>query len=936
MRDIASRLVGREEELARVRQLLTAGQVHFSFDGPPGIGKTALLGATTAQAQAFGLRAAWAQARPMERDFAFGVARQLFGPLLASLSAEQRDALLADLASPAARVLGTDPLAKEDGLDGHAVFDVLHGLYWLTVRLAEQRPLLLAVDDLQWADTASLRWLTYLVRRADGLNISVVGSRNTGEAGTDPDLLDELADLLTVIPVTGLPEAELGELSADIFGSAPHSEFLTACHATTGGNPFLLRELSIALAEDGLGPTDLAIDRVAGLGPHTVARWVVARLERTSPESVALAKAVAVLGDDTDLPVAAALADLPLGDAATATDVLTALGFLADTHPLRFVHSIVRDAVRLTIPPTELDQAHLRAARLLHGQRRPGEQVAAHLLATGPVEEPWAVDVLRATARTAVDRAAPDSAVTYLRRALTEPTAEATRLHLLVELGQAELSVDLPAAVTRLTEAADLATEPKVIAGIARALAEAIARLGDHWGATVVLDQATARVADQDPALAAELEAASLALGHNSFDGARVEKARRLLDSPYTKPAIQRAVAATLAMRVCLTGGARDEALAYANQVLEIGPPGTAQDATSHALAAGAFCLAGRLDLARRCADEMMELARRTGATAVAEWSHYVLSRIAYEEGRCDDSVEELNMALAMQGPLSGTDRHPDVYVALAESYVEQGRLDDLDALFAEVGLSADGPTTPTAFAVLSTRGRLRMQTGDPQGALADQLQHGQIMLAMGLHNPAALPWRSRAALAHHRLGEQEAAETLAAEEVSLARQWGAPRPLGIALRALGVIRGGAAGVGLLRESAEVLADSTAELEHAKTLLRHGVALHAAGDQEAETQLRQAYRSARACGAHAVAERVAAAIAEAGGRRPREQRTGIDALTKQQRGIAELAVAGHTNRQIAERFYLTLRTVEHHLTSAYRTLGINGRSELADALGPRA
>nr|WP_042194775.1 helix-turn-helix transcriptional regulator [Kibdelosporangium sp. MJ126-NF4]CEL21552.1 regulatory protein, LuxR [Kibdelosporangium sp. MJ126-NF4]CTQ95881.1 regulatory protein, LuxR [Kibdelosporangium sp. MJ126-NF4] len=923
MRDHIHALVGREKHLATARGLVSSGTAQLSFSGPPGVGKTALLRATASLAESFGTQAVWAQAHPLERDFAFGVVRQLFRPLLTAMPGTQRAAVLADLAGPAATVVW-----REAGDDADT-FAVLHALYWLTARLAEQRPLLLAVDDLQWADAASLRWLLYMTRRCDGIPVVLAASRNTAEPGTDPDLLAELADTITDVPVTGLDLGQVAELTADLFGRVPEPGFVAAAHQATDGNPFLLRELITTMAAEGMAPVDDAAARLPGLGLRTVSDWVLARMRRSSPAAVELAKAVAVLGDGTDLTTAAALAGMPPEQAAESADALIAMRLLTGAHPLRFAHSIVRNAVGLVLDPAERQAAHRRTAVLLHDQNRPTQQIAAHLLAADPSDAPWEVDVLLDAARTASHRGAPDAAVTYLRRAMRAPLDDARRLAVLTELGNAELSVDLPAAVDHLTEAFDAAPEPQQATDIAAKLAAGIAQRGDHATAAQVLDRGIARLGPAHADLVTRLEGTSLMVGHSLFSADRISRARRLYDASLP-PEVRRRAAGTLAMHAALVGGSRAESVALATESADLGPPEDLFSVASLGMVAGALCFADRLDDARRTADRMIEFTRSSGLPAAGQWGHYVLARIAFQDGRLTDMLEELQVAREIQESINGEDLHPDIHMQLAESSVEQGRPAAALRLFAEHGLTEDGATTPEAFAMLSTRGRLRLRDGDATGALADQLQYGQVLTAVGVRNPAASQWRSRAALAHHALGQEEDAVRLAEEELALARDWGAPRPVGIALRALGVIRDD---LDLLTESVEVLAEAPARLPYAYSLFRLGVALDERGRrEEARTRLHQSYRLAVECGADALVESAGAAITRTGGRRPRAVRTGVDALTAQQRKIAGLAAEGASNRQIAERLYLTLRTVEHHLTSAYRTLGVDGRDQLAAAL----
>lgn len=907
-----------------VRGLLGAGSARLVFDGPAGIGKTALLQVTADLAAGSGATVLWAQGRPHERDFAFGVVRGLFRSYLATLSEEDCAALLSDLASPAAAVVLPESTESAEV----ETFVMLHALYWLTVRLTERRPLMLAVDDLHWADTASLRWLLYLARRADALPLVIAASWNTGEPGTDSELLGELAETLTPVSVGALTGDEVLELTAGRFGREPCPDFLAACERATEGNPFLLHSIATAFTAEGLAPDEEGVGYLADLGPSDVSEWVHTSMRRGSADAVELAKALVVLGDGTDLGTAAALSGLTLDAAGEAADVLAALRFLAGDHPLRFVHSLVRNAVDQAIPPAERLATQGKAARLRYAQRRPAEEIAAHLLAGDDIGEPWIAAVLRDGARTATRRGAPDVAVTYLRRALCEPLPDEDRAPVLIELGQAELAVDLSSSVAHLTEAFELTEDPETLCRIAAPLASAMIQRGDVRPASDLLDRAVARIGPWHVDLVDRLEATSLVHRQRVFEPDWEDRATRLAESSQTGN--QRIALATIAVDEGLSGGSRGKAVALVERVLALGPP-TQFCMVANSLAAGVAVLAGRLDLADDCAAGLFEFAHATGLPAAAEWAHYVVSRIAYEEGRPVDTIEELMIGSEIEESINGTRGHPDFHAAHAESLLDLGDHGGVTTLLEELRLAGDGPVTgAVAASVLSARGRHRMRTGDVKGALADHLAHGRNLGQARNVNPAMSDWRSRAALAHHRLGQTAEAKALVVEEMELARDWGAPRPLGIALRALGIIDDD---VEPLLESAEVLGGSTAKLELARTLLCLGLAQHRRGRvEQARSQLRQGYRLATDCGATAVAEELGAAVILAGGRRPRVARAAVQALTAQQRRIAELAAAGATNREIAERHYLSLRTVEHHLTGAYRVLGVDGREELATAL----
>ena len=179
-------------------------------EGPAGIGKTQLLTEARRRAPEAGLRVLSARGGELEREYAFGVVRQLFEPALASPDARER--LLAGAAAPAGTLF--EPVAVEASPEADSSFAVLHGLYWLTVNLSAEQPLLLAIDDLHWCDRASLRFLAFLVRRLEGLPVLASrASARPSPASTPALLVELLGDPLTVpLQPRPLSETAVGEL----------------------------------------------------------------------------------------------------------------------------------------------------------------------------------------------------------------------------------------------------------------------------------------------------------------------------------------------------------------------------------------------------------------------------------------------------------------------------------------------------------------------------------------------------------------------------------------------------------------------------------------------------------------------------------------------------------------------------------------------------
>jgi DNA-binding CsgD family transcriptional regulator len=233
----------------------------------------------------------------------------------------------------------------------------------------------------------------------------------------------------------------------------------------------------------------------------------------------------------------------------------------------------------------------------------------------------------------------------------------------------------------------------------------------------------------------------------------------------------------------------------------------------------------------------------------------------------------------------------------------------------------------------LTARGRLRLDQRRPENALDDFLAIGRIAEAVEIHNPAFRPWRSHAATALHALGRDGEARELATEELELARRWGAPRPIGVALCTLGLIDGDTHGDVRLREAIDVLAASPARLEHAKALVQLGAARRRRNARvEAKELLREGVELAYRCGATALVERGNEELAATGARPRKILLTGLDSLTASERRVAQLAADELSNKDIAQALFVTVKTIEVHLSNAYRKLEIGSRRELAAAL----
>jgi DNA-binding CsgD family transcriptional regulator len=273
---------------------------------------------------------------------------------------------------------------------------------------------------------------------------------------------------------------------------------------------------------------------------------------------------------------------------------------------------------------------------------------------------------------------------------------------------------------------------------------------------------------------------------------------------------------------------------------------------------------------------------------------------------------------------------------ALVEALIETGELDEAERVANRIASTRGPRWTLFLHGLLASRARLPMLRGDRAGSLERMLELGRLCEQAGIRNPALAPWRSRAALllAGTAAGT-ERARTLAAEEVELARAFAAPGALARALTALAQTsqQDEAAAVALHAEAVDLLDNSPARLELAHASLAQGAALRQTGAAAAARgPLRRAAELAEECGAAPLAAHAHAELLATGARPRRAALSGPDALTTQERRIAEIAAQGATNQEIAARLHLTPRTVVTHLSHAYQKLGITSRSQLAHTL----
>jgi DNA-binding CsgD family transcriptional regulator len=928
-------LLERSDELARIESALAdarTGRGRFVVvEGPAGIGKTALLAAVRTAGAESGMRVLRSRATEMETNFAFGVVRQLFEPPLVEASELERADLLQAAAGVAAGLLRLPGAPPVDGPPSSGVdpsFAILHGLYWLCANLAAVGPLCLVVDDAHWADAASLRYLAFLLTRLEELDIALVVAIRPREAGIDAELLtavttDSSADVIRLAPLTRAAVAQLLEAG---LGRAPDPDVVDTCLRVTRGTPFLVRELGTALSGEG-----------AGSGVETVGRSVRLRLLRLPEHAGRLARALAVL-EQSDLLQAARLAGLEELEAADAADLLATVGILEPGRPLTFVHPLVRDGIYSELSSSERAQGHRRAAELLAEQPGADARVAEHLLVSEPAGDGWVVERLVAAACAAGMQGAPEPEAVFLRRALAEPPPPGDRSALLLDLGMAEASAGLADWPEHLRQAVDAAPDPVAAAEASLVLAHALSGGQRYAEAVEVLDRAAATLDAPRSELGLQLEAAAVVAEMNDPVTMPPVSPRRvtLREQAAEDPAAPAELLAAAAFISVLANEPAEIGAQLASRALQAGERGLRGSAGRQWVSSTGWFSQSMFTLLwseryaqlRPLLDASIAQARASGDSTRLAMGLVNRGWLALRRGDLAVAEADTRTALAAtELPAPPMFRVLNGGVLL-EALVEQGELDAAEQALAPLDSETESGSLispPLRFA----RGRLRVAQGRVAEGLEDILAVGALLTRSLVISPGALSWRSEAALAHLALGDHESAERLAEEELQLARAFGAPRALGVALRAAGVVAGGDRGASLLREAIDAFERGGARLERARALAELGAMLRRRNRRtEAREPLREALDAAHRAGARPLAEQAETELRATGARPRRGVLRGLDSLTASERRIAELASQGLTNREIAQTLFVTARTVEGHLTSIFRKLQLDSRNEL--------
>lgn len=921
------RLFERGEALAEIRQLLGGTWEYpgcpIVIKGLPGTGKTALLNAALEMGRDIGLRVGRARCDPAESGAAFGAVRQLFSSMFRHQVIP--DGPTNDGTDLARRVLRGGLSATDDPVD------VYYSLLLLLESTADQ-PVLLGVDDIQWADEVSAGWLQFLARRLTTSSIHLVMTTRTQHTGTtavaDP-LVSSPATRRFIMHPLGI-ESTMAMMRQHLGTNVTRTVGVAAQHVS-GGNPLLIARMLTAL--DELDESTISQQQIEALASPVVARSVLSLVSTLPAGSLDLLEAAAVLGE-ADIRVAAGVAELRHEEAGALADVLADVGLLGWGHPLAFVHPLERTSVYAAITPAHRARLHGRAAHLLAGLGADVATIAAHLMVSDPSGDEWTATVLFDAAYRELEAGDLEQAARLLERADREAPENPLRVDVVRMRAEVDGQLGLDSAVEHLGRAARLGLDPIALAETALDLLD---QERDHSWCAAILDMvqpARDQLEVRRPHLALRLQLAESVLvpahARASNDDSQELSAELSSSSTGRLLAVQQIVrsAARLEctydqlvdrLRVLLTpdllhgGGLVQTAIVAA--------------ALSALVRVGAYTTAE--PLLRSAITEAESTGRRLDATAYT----VVLAESLAMQGRvlaAEQSIADINLrgdnvisrCAAIQMRFFAALRERAAQEPIPESIIPTALAPGLVELGASAGMFL---TELTA--------RVQLLDGDDAGALTNFDRLASAAEQASVRNPAFAPWRTGRCAALAGLGRKHEGASLARENLKLAWAFGSPITIADALASVARFQTPEDQVDLLNEAVSLVADTKAELLRCNLLIDLGFARHYAGDAPAaRNAFRDGADQATRLGVTRLAGVAGRGLLACGGRPRRLQTTGLESLTPAELRVVKLAADGSTNVSIATALFINLKTVESHLTRAYKKLGIADRAELKAAL----
>lgn len=884
------RLLGRSAELTRMAACFEAAKAGSAqvvvLRGPRGCGKTALL-RQLGDRESTVLRVV---ADEGSQGDAFGVVRSLL------------DLEAGDSPSDAATFL---PAARRRVL-----------------ALLTEAPVVLVVDNVQFSDEMSLRWFEFLLRRADESRLMVVFALRADEESPLDRRLAALVPAVRfrLLEPANLGAAEVARLAERQFGRRAEPAFVHACTEFSSGNPEFATWLLASLHGEGAAPDATAIARAGEVSLAMGQCWVRDRLESEPGHVREVIRAVAMIGPD-DVELVAMLVRVPVGAVAEVFESLERAPSLG-----REVLAGMLDE----LSGEELARLRLRAARLLNDSGRPAGVVADQVLLLDRLDEPWMREALH---EAAIRTPRAGSAARYLRRLVeTDPDDVVARMALaeaLVEINPLEISGLLSEVLPRVADVRERAAIVARLGAIQLTMPGARMPFRQLNDALVALDA----LGPDEPRTVADADL-------------RVQLESLLLFSPRNRDALtrepehgdtpgERQALTVRALLTMLGGTSAAKAAGFARGALRDEQAKSGWTATTASIV---LYLADEFDEARRGVEAAIAESEERGAVWLHALALSTKAWILVNAGKITEAAAATSAAMAIAAGQPWDTSAGMTRVMHALVLFNQGELEAATALLETVDpweKSSAGPFD--GYYYLMTKAKISRFEHDFEAALGYAERCGALLEAAGIDNPVFAPSWLQSTELLMAVGRPSDAVALAERGADMAARWGTQRAFGLALMARGMTTPGMRGVDALTEAAEVLSGTDAKADHTKAETLLGMALLRADDPVgAREHLRRAVDLSVRHGGWAAATAARNMLVAAGGRMQQVSGDRVGVLTARERKVAAIAARGLSNTDIADTLSVTLRTVEVHLTSVYRKLGVASRGDLStvfDATG---
>ncbi len=910
-------LLERDRVLSAVRRLLDdlgAGRGGALFVlGEPGLGKTAVLAHASRAAAEAGLTVGLGRGNPMEEALPFGVLTQALD------------------AVGGRELLEVDPAGPVGAGEGRAArfYGVLR---WLEGRSGPA--ILLALEDLHWADADSIALTAFIGRRISSLPVAIIGTLRPWPSGAGDAVMDLVDDhCATAERLAALSEGAATALLADRLGYEPSAEVGRRAFRFCAGNPLLMQQMAVAISQGGEVPD---ADRAPRIGEGLL----LARFAGLPPAGMRCAQAAAVLGTRFQPDVAGLVAGLDSAGLDLAVESLGRSGLIGQrtAEDAEFVHPLFRQALYNDLAGPVRSRMHARAFAVL-AERGMDAAAAEHAIAAGLAGDPAAIAVLERAGRAAHRAGALAAAVRNLDAAVAL-AGDGASDELLLAQGEAVLAGASPDRAVTIYER--LLDRPGLPAGVRipalPMLARSLIQAGSHERGRAVFDQAAAASGPGDPAAAAAtLLDSAFSAWLSAGPGCALPIAERAValarplggdlrtraEAEWGQIAIQTGDPAGMA-------AAEPAAPWPQGEYRGPGPAGEPQSWGSIHSFALAACLTERLADADRALTLVRAAAEQVGLPepiALLAPSHgWVLVRM----GRLDDALRAVDEALSLADivPLAQS------FAGVGRAYIQlyRGALDDSAEWCKRVEENATARGEWNALLFLwDMLGHRSLREGATARACELFGRLEATMRQMGIGEPCLPPWARHGISAYLAAGRVADAERIIGwlDERAGRLPCRFPRIAAATGRAqLAELRGDRDEADRwFRQALSLHGEVDLPVEQVETLLGYGAFLRRGGHlMEARPVLAQAARTAADAGAQWLAGIAAGELRVAGGRRRRPAEPGK--LTAQERRVADLAATGASNAQIARQLYLSVSTIETHLERIYAKLGIHSRREL--------